>query len=210
MVRVICVIDVVCLRSDFHVVRAGDVNAFFWGPYGVILSLGDEEHARPDLLFRTPAEGSRTVAGLARKAHSSLPAQHKSLLRLGSANYSYSSSYEIHHCISEILDDFFHHWFLLATFSSILLSLTHYRIKHVFGLWMFAAVVALMSQFKREKSSMTLMPSRLVYTFSIPGAWKYFQSCFLFGPGKINEENWVHLQLLYKVISLEGHTLYWP
>ncbi len=27
---------------------------------------------------------------------------------------------------------------------------------------------------------------------------------------KINEENWVHLQLLYKVISSEGHTLYWP
>jgi len=37
--------------------------------------LGDEEHAKSDLLFITPAEGSRTVAGLASEAHSSLPAQ---------------------------------------------------------------------------------------------------------------------------------------
>lgn len=37
--------------------------------------LGDEEHAKADLLFRTPAEGSRTVAGLASEAHSSLPVQ---------------------------------------------------------------------------------------------------------------------------------------
>ncbi len=99
----------------------------------------------------------------------------KSLLRLGSANYSYSSSYEIHHCISEILDDFFHHWFLSATLSFFFLShiieTNMSLVCECLQLWLHCCV-----SLKREKSSVTLMPSRLVCTFSIPGAWKYFQS----------------------------------
>lgn len=75
---------------------------------------------------------------------------------------------------------------------------------------MFAAVVALMRQFKKRKELYDLDAIKFGLYFFDPWGLEIFSVLLSYGPGKKTEENWVHLQLMYKVISLEGHTLYWP
>lgn len=177
---------------------------------------GDEEHARLDLLFRTPAEGSRTVAGLARKAHSSLPAQ-PFFLCPSPCSDSAQQIIVIQALMKSIialvryLMIFFIIGFWRPLYSLFLLSLTHYRNKHVFGLWMFAAVVALLCQFKKRKELYDLDAIKVGLYFFDPWGLEIFSVLLSLWSWKDKwGKLWVHLQLLYKVNSLEVHTLYWP
>lgn len=155
MVRVICVIDVVCLRSNFHVVRAGDVNAFFWGPHGVIFSLGRWRACQARSSLQNPCWGIQDC-GWPGKKSPFLTSCTAFFLCPSPCSDSAQQIIVIQALMKSIIALV---RYLMIFFSSLvsvghslfLLSLTHYRNKHVFGLWMFAAVVALLCQFKKRK-----------------------------------------------------------
>lgn len=181
MVRVICVIDVVCLRSNFHVVRAGDVNAFFWGPHGVIFSLGRWRACQARSSLQNPCWGIQDC-GWPGKKSPFLTSCTAFFLCPSPCSDSAQQIIVIQALMKSIIAlvryllIFFIIGFCRPLSSLFLLSLTHYRrnmslVCECLQLWLHCCV-----SLKREKSSMTLMPSRLVCTFSIPGAWKYFQS----------------------------------
>lgn len=172
MDRVICVISILCLWSNFHVVRASDGNAFFQGPHGVIFSLGRWRACQARSSLQNPCWGIQDC-GWPGKQNPFLTSCPAFFLCPSPCSESAQQIIVIQALMKSINALVRYLIFFITDFcrllsSLFLLCLTYYRNKHGFGLWMFAAVVHCCVNLKRKTSYMTLMPLKLVCASWIP------------------------------------------